>query len=103
MIERYCEGYDVVYGQREVRQGESAIKLFTAWAFYRIMRIMVYRRLPVDAGDFRLISSECLNGLKSMRETHRFLRGMVAWAGYPQFALKYQRAARVAGFFAARA
>jgi dolichol-phosphate mannosyltransferase len=97
MIERYREGYDVVYGQREARQGESAVKRFTAWAFYRLMRLMVYKRLPVDAGDFRLISRECLNGLKSMRETHRFLRGMVAWVGYPQFALKYQRAKRVAG------
>jgi dolichol-phosphate mannosyltransferase len=68
-----------------------------AWLFYRLMRVLVYERLPVDTGDFRLISRECVNGLKGMRETHRFLRGMVAWAGYPQFALKYQRAARVAG------
>jgi dolichol-phosphate mannosyltransferase len=97
MIERYCEGYDVIYGQREARLGESRSKLFTAWLFYRLMRVLVYQRLPVDTGDFRLISRECLDGLKSMRETHRFLRGMVAWAGYPQFALKYQRAARVAG------
>ena len=97
MIERYREGYDVVYGQREARQGESAFKRLTAWAFYRVMRILVYKRLPLDAGDFRLISRGCLDGLKSMRETHRFLRGMVAWVGYPQFALKYQRANRVAG------
>src|ERR1035441_3363596 len=71
MIERYREGYDVVYGQREARQGESALKLFTAWGFYRVMRIMVYKRLPLDAGDFRLISRECLDGVKKMRETHR--------------------------------
>ena len=97
MIERYREGYDVVYGQRAARPGEPAVKLFTAWAFYRVMRFMVYKRLPLDSGDFRLISRECLDGLKSMRETHRFLRGMVAWVGYPQFALKYQRASRIAG------
>lgn len=97
MLERYRGGYDVVYGQRVARQGESAVKLFTAWAFYRVMRLMVYKRLPLDAGDFRLISRECLNGLKRMRETHRFLRGMVAWVGYPQIAVKYQRARRVAG------
>jgi glycosyltransferase involved in cell wall biosynthesis len=97
MIERYREGYDVVFGQRETRQGESAFKRGTAWAFYRLMRLIADKRLPVDTGDFRLISRECLDGLKSMRETHRFLRGMVAWVGYPQFALKYQRAARVAG------
>ena len=97
MIERYREGYDVVYGQREARQGESVAKVFTAWVFYRVMRFAVYKRLPLDAGDFRLISRACLDGLKSMRETHRFLRGMVAWVGYPQFALQYQRASRVAG------
>ena len=97
MIERYREGYDVVYGQRVARQGESALKLFSAWAFYRVMRSMVYKHLPLDAGDFRLISRECLDGLKSMRETHRFLRGMVAWVGHPQVAVKYKRAARVAG------
>src|ERR1039458_6679906 len=93
----YREGYDVVYGQREARQGESVDKVFTAWVFYRVMRFAVYKRLPLDAGDFRLISRACLDGLKSMRETHRFLRGMVAWVGYPKFALQYQRASRVAG------
>ena len=97
MIARYCEGYDVVYGQREHRQGESPFKLFTAWAFYRIMRTLVYKGLPVDTGDFRLMSRECLSGLQAMRETHRFLRGMVAWLGYPQCALKYERAPRAAG------
>ncbi|MBV9407137.1 MAG: glycosyltransferase family 2 protein, partial [Acidobacteriaceae bacterium] len=97
MIERYCDGYDVVYGQRERREGESAIKLFSAWAFYRIMRSMVYKRLPVDTGDFRLISRSCLEALQQMRETHRFLRGMVTWVGYPQVAVRYHRAPRAAG------
>ena len=91
MIERYWEGYDVVYGQRERRMGESPFKLVTAWVFYRLMRLLVYPELPVDTGDFRLISRQCLTGLQSMRETHRFLRGMVAWVGYPQIALKYER------------
>jgi polyisoprenyl-phosphate glycosyltransferase len=97
MIERYCEGYDVVYGQRIIREGETPFKRFTAWLFYRLMRSLVYRGLPVDAGDFRLISRDCLNGLQQMRETHRFLRGMVAWVGYPQIGIPYERAARVAG------
>lgn len=97
MIDRYCEGYDVVYGQREKRRGESVLKRFTAWIFYRLMRAMVFRDLPVDTGDFRLISRECLGGLQSMRETHRFLRGMVAWVGYPQCAVKYERAPRAGG------
>ena len=97
MLERYCEGYDVVYGQRESRAGESAHKRFTAWLFYRIMRAFVYGRLPVDVGDFRLISRECLDAVSQMRETHRFLRGMVAWVGFPQVAVKYHRRPRVAG------
>jgi len=97
MIERYCEGYDVVYGQRESRAGESVYKRFTAWMFYRIMRHLVYRDLPPDVGDFRLISRPCLDAVKQMRETHRFLRGMVAWVGFPQVAVGYHRQARVAG------
>ena len=97
MIDRYCDGYDVVYGQREKRRGESPFKLLTSWAFYRLMRAMVTRDLPVDTGDFRLISRPCLDGLRSMREAHRFLRGMVAWVGYPQCAVKYERAPRAGG------
>ena len=97
MIRRYCEGYDVAYAVSVTRAGETWFKRFTAWAFYRVMRILVYKGLPADARDFRLISRECLEGLKQMRETHRFLRGMVAWVGYPQVAVPYERAARVAG------
>lgn len=97
MLERYCEGYHVVYGQRERRRGETIFKRFTAWAFYRVMRKLVYKNLPVDTGDFRLISRPCLGALNSLQETHRFLRGMVAWVGYPQCAVRYERAARVSG------
>jgi dolichol-phosphate mannosyltransferase len=97
MLERYRQGYDVVYGQRAARSGESVFKRFSAWAFYRLMRTIVDRHLPVDAGDFRLLSRECLDGLQQMREQHRFLRGMVAWVGYPQCAVKYRRDPRVAG------
>jgi dolichol-phosphate mannosyltransferase len=97
MIERYCEGYDVVYGQREARSGESPFKKLTAWAFYRLMSALVYKDLPVDTGDFRLMSRQCLAGLRTMGETHRFLRGMVAWVGYPQCAVRYRRAPRAGG------
>lgn len=97
MLARYREGYDVVYGQRISREGESAGKRLTAWMFYRLMRTFVYADLPADAGDFRLVSRRCLEVLNAMRETHRFLRGMVAWVGFPQIAVKYQRAARAAG------
>ena len=97
MIARYCEGYDVVYGQRMVRQGEGPFKRFSAWLFYRLMSNFVYKDLPVDTGDFRLISRDCLSGLQQLRETHRFLRGMVAWVGYSQMGVTYERAPRVAG------
>jgi polyisoprenyl-phosphate glycosyltransferase len=97
MIRRYCEGYDVAYAAGLVREGESWFKRFSAWLFYRLMRGLVYKRLPIDAGDFRLISRRCLDGLRQMRETHRFLRGMVAWVGYAQIAVPYERAQRVAG------
>ena len=97
MIEGYTKGYDVVYGQREAREGESIGFKVSAWIFYRLMRLLIYKSLPLDTGDFRLISRQCLDGLKSMRETHRFLRGMVTWVGYPQTAVKYQRASRIAG------
>jgi polyisoprenyl-phosphate glycosyltransferase len=97
MIDRYCDGYDVIYGQRRKREGETALKLFTAWFFYRLMRSLVDARLPVDTGDFRLISRECLDGLRQMREVHRFLRGMTVWIGFSQIAVLYQRAPRLAG------
>jgi polyisoprenyl-phosphate glycosyltransferase len=97
MISHYCEGYDVVYGQRLTREGETIFKMATAWLFYRLMRMAVHRQLPADVGDFRLISQRFLRTLKSMRETHRFIRGMVAWLGHPQIAVKYYRAPRVAG------
>lgn len=97
MIEKYCEGYEIVYGQREKRKGESVFKLTSAWLFYRLMRRMLHKDLPLDTGDFRLISRHCLEALRSMRETHRFLRGMAAWVGYPQCAVKYQRDPRIGG------
>jgi dolichol-phosphate mannosyltransferase len=97
MLDEYCKGYDVVYGQRLSRQGESLFKRFTAWGFYRFMRRFIHRDLPPDCGDFRLMSRACIDALKSMRETHRFLRGMVAWVGFPQTSVKFERAPRAAG------
>lgn len=97
MLAEYQKGYDVVYGQRISRAGETAFKRFTAWAFYRLMRSLVHKDLPTDVGDFRLVSRPCLEALLSMRETHRFLRGMVAWVGFPQAFVPYARDSRVAG------
>jgi len=97
MIGRYREGYDVVYGQRLVRRGETFFKRSTAWLFYRLMQVLVHKQLAVDTGDFRLLSRPCLDALRQMPETHRFLRGMVAWVGFPQIGVPYERAPRVAG------
>ncbi|MCW7493205.1 glycosyltransferase [Leptospira sp. 2 VSF19] len=97
MLAKYREGYDVVYGQRLARSGESFFKKTTAWAFYRIMKVLVHKDLPLDSGDFRLISRRCLNALNGLRENHRFLRGMNAWIGFPQTPVFYKRDPRVAG------
>jgi glycosyltransferase involved in cell wall biosynthesis len=97
MLEQYRRGYDVVYGRRTSRAGETHFKRFSAWLFYRMMRLLVHSDLPVDAGDFRLVSRGCLEAVCSMRERHRFLRGMIAWVGFPQTAVSYARNPRVAG------
>ena len=97
MVDQYRLGYDVVCGQRVARSGESVFKKFTAWFFYRCMRVFFLKALPQDVGDFRLMSRRCVDSLRSMRELHRFLRGMVAWVGYPQVCVPYEREARVAG------
>lgn len=97
MIREYQRGFDIVYAQRIGRVGESRLKKFTAWAFYRVMTKLVYQDLPPDTGDYRLISAECLQALATMRETHRFLRGMVAWLGFSQTAVQFVRPARAAG------
>jgi dolichol-phosphate mannosyltransferase len=97
MVQQYRCGYDVVCGQRFARSGESWFKKFTAWFFYRMMRIFFLKTLPPDVGDFRLMSRRCVDSLRSMREMHRFLRGMVAWVGYPQICVLYERQPRVAG------
>jgi glycosyltransferase involved in cell wall biosynthesis len=97
MVEQYRNGYDVVCGQRVTRVGEGRFKKFTAWLFYRSMRVFFLKSLPHDVGDFRLMSRRCVDNLGAMRELHRFLRGMVAWVGYPQICVPYERQARAAG------
>ncbi len=97
MLARYREGYDVVYAQRIKRTGETLFKRWSAWLFYRLMATLVYKDLPADTGDYRLVSRRCLNALLEMRETHRFLRGMVSWVGFPQIAVPFVRPPRAAG------
>ena len=97
MVRAYCEGYEVVYGQRTERDGETWFKRATAAAFYGVMRRFVDRRLPANTGDFRLISRRVVEDLRRIREHDRFVRGIVAWLGYPQRALPYRRPGRAAG------
>ncbi|HET9393826.1 MAG TPA: glycosyltransferase family 2 protein [Candidatus Rubrimentiphilum sp.] len=96
-LERWRAGYDVIYAVRRSRKGESAFKLGTARAFYRIMRRLTNVSIPMDAGDFRLMSRRVVEVLKRSRERHRFLRGMVSWAGFAQTAVEYDRDERRAG------
>lgn len=97
MIKYYCEGYDVVYGQRTERRGESTLKIMTANMFYWTMKKFFLPDLPVNAGDFRLVSREVLDDLNSIRESGRFMRGLTTWVGYQQKAIPYTRSPRAAG------
>jgi polyisoprenyl-phosphate glycosyltransferase len=98
MIERWREGYDVVYGVRTKRHGETLFKKLTAAMFYRLLRAMLGGvTIPADAGDFRLISRPVVLAMRALRERHRFVRGMVAWVGFRQTAVYYARPARFAG------
>lgn len=97
MLEKWEEGYDVVYGTRTERPGESAFKLATAKGFYRLLNKLSDTPIPLDTGDFRLMSRVVVDTLKSMPERDRFLRGMVSWVGYNQVALPYRRSERFAG------
>ena len=90
-------GADVVYGQRRQREGDSLFKRATAAAFYRLIGRLTDVQIPLDAGDFRLITRRVLDLLIAMPERHRFIRGMVAWIGGKQVPLVYDRQARVAG------
>jgi len=97
MIDRWREGFEVVYGQRESREGETWFKLATASAFYRILRGITNVDIPVDTGDFRLMGPRAVAAFRAMPERNRFIRGLVSWIGFPQTAVMYQRQARKAG------
>jgi dolichol-phosphate mannosyltransferase len=97
MVEKWKEGFDVVYGVRIARKGESAFKRATASLFYRFFRIMTDVSMPVDAGDFRLISREVIDVYREMGEQKPFVRGMISWLGFNQVGVSYTRAERIAG------
>jgi dolichol-phosphate mannosyltransferase len=97
MLDKVAEGFDVVYGVRKRRAAETIFKRATASAFYRLIRAMTRVQIPADAGDFRLMTRPVVLALRALREQHRFVRGMVAWVGFRQTAVYYDREARFAG------
>ena len=97
LIARWREGYDVVYAVRAKREGETLFKLVTAAAFYRILHRVTHVNIPIDTGDFRLMSRKAADAFRRLREHHRFTRGMVSWLGFKQVGVEYRRASRHAG------
>lgn len=97
MLQKMDEGNDVVYAQRRNREGESAMKLWTASLFYRLLGKITSVKIPVDTGDFRVVSRRVVEILKQMPEREKFLRGQIAWMGFNQTSVEYDRSARLAG------
>jgi len=97
MYDLALTGYDVVYGKRKSRSGETIFKKATAAAFYRLFSYLCEMEIPTDTGDFRLMSRRVVDAFGRMRERHRFVRGMVPWVGFRTVALEYDREERFAG------
>lgn len=97
MIEKWHEGFEVVYAQRIKREGETKFKLWSAAAFYRLLQRITDVDIPVDTGDFRLMDRRAVLAMRNLREKHRFMRGLSAWVGFKQTPVQYERAERYAG------
>lgn len=97
LVEKWREGYQVVYAVRRKREGESWFKLATASLFYRIIFKITDVNIPLDTGDFRLLDRKIVDIMGQMRERHRFLRGMASWVGFKQVGVEYDRKKRYAG------
>jgi len=97
LVARWRAGAEVIYAQRRTRAGETRFKLLTAAAFYRLIGRLTSVDIPRDTGDFRLLDRKVVDTLVTMKEHHRFMRGMSAWVGFRQEAVKYDRAERHAG------
>ena len=97
LIEKWREGYQIVYAVRSEREGESWFKLTTASLFYKLIFKITDVKIPLNTGDFRLIDRTALDVINTMRERNRFLRGMGAWVGFRQIGVEYKRHARHAG------
>lgn len=97
MVKKWKEGFQVVYGKRSRRKGETFFKKITAFVFYRLLKILTSIDIPLDAGDFRLIDSKVRDSLKLIGEKNRFLRGLISWVGFKQTYITYIREERFAG------
>lgn len=97
MIKKWREGFDVVYAKRKEREGETALKKLSAKIFYRLLNMLTGTKIPVDTGDFRLISKRVVLNLRRTREYRRFLRGIVSWIGFPQTGVEFVREKRHGG------
>ena len=97
MVKKWQEGYEVVYGKRLKREGETAFKKFTAKTYYRLLQSLTNVEIPVDTGDFRLIDRKVCDAMKSLGERNRYVRGLVSWVGFKQTAVEYVREKRFAG------
>ena len=97
LIEKWREGYQVVYAVRSEREGETWFKRVTASLFYRMIFRITDVNIPLDTGDFRLMDRSVVDVMNQMREKHRFLRGMSSWVGFKQIGVEYKRKARFAG------
>jgi len=97
MIKKWKEGFDVIYGQRLERQGESFFKRATAKIYYRVLKYMSDVDMPVDAGDFRLIDRKVCDALNKLPERNRYVRGLISWLGFKQTSVKFVRKERFAG------
>lgn len=97
MIEKWKEGYEVVYGKRKTRKGETWFKLVTAKYFYKFLNYMSEIDIPKDTGDFRIIDRKVADVFQQMTERNRFIRGMISWVGFKQTYIEYERDERFAG------
>lgn len=97
MVDKWQEGFEVVYGKRLQREGETFFKKITAKMFYRLLDSMTDVKFPVDVGDFRLIDRKVCNAMKGLPERSRYVRGLVSWVGFKQSSVEYRREKRFAG------
>ena len=97
MIEKWEEGYEVIYGKRKKREGETAFKLLTAKAFYSMINKLSDIEIPKDTGDFRLVDRKVVDVVNSLPEHNKFLRGLFSWVGFKQKPYEYERKERFAG------